>query len=582
MAIDLISAQTQAGLDSALGSKDVKDTDIAFVHEEGKEKIRTQGKDFNFVPSNGADSMFLGHRNGEVAWVETPLIDSLSYGVEWKPDVADPELTRVGNMSYHKTLPIQSKMKGCILNPKTKNVVYWLKSDDWELRQDYSGWYRHTLYKDAESSGYYLEVETEDPKFEAYLQNRIRAYSSQNGKTYYGTVTNTLGFKKLFIEMDEELPEDIVGTSFTIHFNLARLDGYDGEVFVYVPEFWIKSWDEEDRKCVRIAPTKIDDSWEHQPSIFIGAYRDTVLHTVPENMGYLSTLEVNTTISVANSAPYCRGGWKGQNDSYDDDPLKSTLGKQVVGFSRDQFREFTRKANKEIISYRQYKNIMYWLYVIEYANFNSQATYTSTLTAEGFHQGGLGDGFTRVDNWSSYNGNSPIVPNGYTNNIGNGTGVKDLDIGQGSTKKVNRWRGIEMPFGGENTIVDGVLAVLDKNYSQMWQVYTTDDPVLYECTQYDYDNMDLSGVMIENSGFIKEFDLGSTANIFPKQLISGYGSTYKCDYSVTRDSSTRSYKALCFGGYSSSKANAGLCYIDVLYSSSEDQFAGCRSVCINN
>jgi hypothetical protein len=32
---------------------------------------------------------------------------------------------------------------------------------------------------------------------------------------------------------------------------------------VEVPEFWIKSWDTDTRREVRITPTYIDDSWEH-------------------------------------------------------------------------------------------------------------------------------------------------------------------------------------------------------------------------------------------------------------------------------------------------------------------------------
>lgn len=75
---------------------------------------------------------------------------------------------------------------------------------------------------------------------------------------------------------------------------------------VYVPEFYIKSWDEPTRRCVRISPTKIDETWEHQPAVYLAAYRDTLLNTVPEDMGYLSTLETNTAVSIANDQPYCR------------------------------------------------------------------------------------------------------------------------------------------------------------------------------------------------------------------------------------------------------------------------------------
>lgn len=50
-----------------------------------------------------------------------------------------------------------------------------------------------------------------------------------------------------------------------------------------------------------------------------------------------------------------------------------------------------------MLSYDQYKNIFYWLYVVEYANFNSQEAYNATLTDEGYRQGGLGNGITNMN-----------------------------------------------------------------------------------------------------------------------------------------------------------------------------------------
>ncbi len=47
-----------------------------------------------------------------------------------------------------------------------------------------------------------------------------------------------------------------------------------------------------------------------------------------------------------------------------------------------------------LLTYEYYKSIFYWLYVIEYANFNSQANYVEDLTEDGYRQGGLGNGVT--------------------------------------------------------------------------------------------------------------------------------------------------------------------------------------------
>lgn len=62
------------------------------------------------------------------------LIDLLSYGVEWDTTVADPACTRIGNMSYHKSLPIQSEYKGCLM--KNGKVNYYLDPNDWSKKAD--------------------------------------------------------------------------------------------------------------------------------------------------------------------------------------------------------------------------------------------------------------------------------------------------------------------------------------------------------------------------------------------------------------------------------------------------------------
>lgn len=58
------------------------------------------------------------------------LEEQCAYGVEWDATVADPACTRVGNMALHKTLPIQSRIRGCLLDDDGK-VVRYLDPNDW-------------------------------------------------------------------------------------------------------------------------------------------------------------------------------------------------------------------------------------------------------------------------------------------------------------------------------------------------------------------------------------------------------------------------------------------------------------------
>jgi hypothetical protein len=153
----------------------------------------------------------------------------------------------------------------------------------------------------------------------------------------------------------------------------AVLNGYDGTVRVHCPDFYIKSYSEGTTRKVYISTIRIDPSWTHQPEILIDAYRSTVLNTVPENMGYLSTLPVNSAISVVNTETYCRGGSNrlAYNHYLTTDPFRTDLGKPRTNINRATARTYARNVGSELLSYEQYKNIFYWLWVIEYANFNS-------------------------------------------------------------------------------------------------------------------------------------------------------------------------------------------------------------------
>ena len=555
------TAKTEAGLNTAVNDGALN-AHVVFIEESGNEGIYTKNKIYQTVPSNGKDGQILLSQNGKGVWTDINVLDLLSYGVEWKPNVADPVLTRVGNMSYHRTLPIQSGMKGCILNPKTKEVVYWLDESDWTYKKERYTAKKLSVAEDNNTGGMLVTLQlTADIVKSFENSGTIKVIHSEISQPYEHRIVSRT---EDTITYDDDTIDGGVRSSYTI-FVAARLDGYDGEVFVYVPEFWIKSWDEPDRRCVRISPTKIDNSWEHQPAIFVGAYKDTVLNTVPENMGYLSTLEVNSAISVANSATYCRGGNNDATTDAEGDIFKRQLGKCRVKLNRPTFRGYTRKAGKEIMSYRQYKNIMYWLYVIEYANFNSQAEYNSELTTEGFHQGGLGNGITNVTNSSAYNGYYPICTNGYTNNFGNGTGIKLIE--SLSLEPINnvyaiRWRGIENPFGDTETNVDGIIidADADNHPNNMNYVYTTNDPAKYGDTLTNVADMVLSGLEIHENEYIKEWDLGSTAEIIPR-LSGGSPTQYKCDGHNAENKNT-TLRTLLLGGQLSNSANAGLGYFD--------------------
>lgn len=365
------------------------------------------------------------------------LVDMMSYGVEWDVTVADPTCTRIGNPLFHKSLPIQSEYKGCVV--KNGKLQYYLNPNDW--------------------------------------------LKKSNGEP-------------------------------------SHLDGTDGDVMIHTPKFYGKSGSNGNKRWVRISTVKVDASWVEIPEMFISAYRITTF--VDSDKGKVASV-VNTTEG------YRGGGDRANFDQYlSTDKFRTDLGKPRTGISRAQVRAMANNSGQELLCYEFYKWIFYWNYVIEYANFNSQKEFNSELTSDGYHQGGLGPGLTTWDwnSWNTYNGNYAITPCGYTNEFGNFSGVKAIQLqSPEKTLYANRWRGFENPFGDIWTNLEGIVIKRDAAKANS-NVYTTTDVSKYGD---DYSLFDIAGVEIAQDGYIRTFNLGSKAEIIPSS-ITGSESTYKCDY----------------------------------------------------
>ena len=337
------------------------------------------------------------------------------------------------------------------------------------------------------------------------------------------------------------------------------LDGTDGTVRVHIPKFYGKSGVEGTKRWVRMSTIKMDDTWIEIPEMLVDAYRSTVNQTG------------NKAVSVVNTTAQFRGGGnRTANDTYlDTDAFRSDLGKPRTNISRANMRTYAANAGSEMLCYEYYKWIFYWAWVIEYATFNSQATYNAELTADGYHQGGLGPGITDWNNnangWSGYNGTYPITPCGYCNDIGNFTGIKELVIPETvvdesttvptKTFKVPRWRGFDNPFGDIWTNLDGI--ILERTAAnQPSSVYTTSNPSAFGDDNTAKGKMTVAGKEIASDGYTKDFDLGSKGEIIPS-VVGGSATTYMCDYHWCNAAST-SLRTLLVGGHANDGGYAGL------------------------
>ena len=421
--------------------------------------------------------------NGKLVTSQIPeVVEMLSYGVEWDTSVSNPACTRVGNPLLHKSLPVQSALKGCIA--VGKEIKYYLNPNNWTQKADGSG--------------------------------------------------------------------------------AANLDGTDGYVRVHSPKFYARSFINGTKRQVRFSTVQIDPSWIEIPEMLIDAYRPTIDRTNGASL---------KLASVVNTSTYYRGG--GNRTAYDDylatDPARTDLGKPVTALTRAVARTYARNAGSELMCYEYYKWVLYWMFVIEYATFNSQAPVNNTLTADGYHQGGLGNGISTMGNWANYNGYYPITPCGATNALGNFSGEVAVNIpaftymdGEtevtvaAQTLYANRYRGIENPFGDAWTNLDGI--IIDANCGDSGRgdnlniVYTTTDPNAFGETLTDAYH--IAGHELHQDGYIGEFDLGETGEIIPSS-VDGGSTSKKCDYHWTGEKNT-TLRTLLVGGDASFGSYDGL------------------------
>ena len=558
-----IDAATRSGFQAALANGTVDSSAIAMINDT--DQFWARSKYHGWIPKGGHERQILTWKeDGRAQWQDlstafSGLEEILAYGVQWTKGQSDPHITRVGNMSLHKSLPIQSLIRGCIA--QKDKVIYWLNESDWRFKKDADIMYinltvsgsDHTivnsLFSDLRYEGAYLKI-----------NNVVCKIASIDVNTNTATLETT----------DELINLGLTSGVKEVEFG-SVLNGYDGTVRVYCPGFYIKSVINGDTYTVWISTVRIDNTYVYQKEILVDAYRSTVLKTVPTDMGYLSTLSPNSAISVVNTHDYCRGGGdRSANDAYlATDPCRSDLGKPRTSIPRSTMRTNSRNAGSEMLSYLEYKNIFYWLYVIEYANFNCQEAYNPSPTSEGYKQGGLGAGVTTINSnyWSYYNGYYPLTPCGYCNELGNRTGVKTMTVvtptvsGGDPTQTYNfsvpRWRGFDNPFGDIWTNLDGVIIQGDAAGNPK-NVYATSDPANYGDDEASKLKMDIVGHEIHQDSFTKEFDLGDTAQIIP--IIMGGNSTEgKCDYHYT-GSKDASLRTLLVGGGAYYGALAGLGY----------------------
>lgn len=398
------------------------------------------------------------------AWEDIPdLEERYAYGVEWDTASSSPDGVRVGNMQLHRELPIQSKMKGAVLDNKGGINKYL-----------------GTSWSDSD-----VQLASGEPENFSIMTMIPRHWY----KFYFN------------------------GTKFRCMISAIPLPGYK-----YVDDFFISSYEAT-------------------------IYRSKDL--------LMSRLGVDSTYNEY------RGG---DNTAEWDGTYRSLLGRPVTNLTRDQFRQAARKRGSgwEMYTYGAHKTL-FWLFAVEYATLNSQKPFNAQKDANGFSQGGLGNGPTQMTDWTNFNNNNPLIQCGYTNEFGNGSGekayvVKNASDGTHATLMANRYRGIENPFGHIWKHTDGVNIQVTTGDSGLSILWTTSDPSNFSDTSYT--GYDKKGNVCRINGHVKKMLLGEDGDIIATE-VGGSTSTYWCDNYYTSTSVSR-MQLVVVGGRSDDGLNAGL------------------------
>lgn len=329
----------------------------------------------------------------------------------------------------------------------------------------------------------------------------------------------------------------------------------DGSIMTEIPEHWYKLYTNGTKFRMMLSEIPLP-GYNHIDKFYISTYEACI----SRSEGKLWSENLYAYSDGNSSLNNLRGG---DNTSDWDGTYRSLLGRPVTNLTRDQFRQAARKRGSgwEMYTYNAHK-ILFWLFAVEYATLDSQKPFNAQKDANGFAQGGLGPGPTQMTDWANFNNANPLIPCGYTNEFGNGSGekayvVKNASGGTHATLMANRYRGIENPFGHIWKYTDGANIQVTTGDAGLSILWTTDDPSNFSDTSYT--GYDKKGNICRTNGYAKKMLLGEDGDIVTTE-VGGSSSTYWCDYYYTNTSANR-MQVVLVGGGADDGSRAGLAYV---------------------
>lgn len=298
-----------------------------------------------------------------------------------------------------------------------------------------------------------------------------------------------------------------------------------------------------------------------------------IMIKIPE-FWYTDDYNFNTKTHNLKICQHAKSGWNHHKEAYVSAyELYNLNGRAIskreniptVNFTRANGRTWARangfdgEAKWNLYTYEEHRAICH-LFLVEYATRNSQKAVNTALTVEGFRQGGLGSGCTTgtatINGATTYS----FIPTGSSDSLGSGSGEVTVTIQQTDssghntstiTRKCNRYRGIENPFGHVWKHTDDVISIYGVGYRTWYKSIKPEQFANNKNTSYK----PLTTATVV-TGYKTEIRATPTCDFFAAACTNGSESTYWCDYNW--DSTDTSEHCLLIGSGSGLGGKAGL------------------------
>ena len=347
-------------------------------------------------------------------------------------------------------------------------------------------------------------------------------------KPYIITGINNPYGQELLLQVNDDFQTTIFSAQHNTQWQIVTRS--TDQMFVKIPEFWyIDDYSPSSKTHnLKICPHN-KPGWYHHKEAFVSAYE-----------GYL---DGDRYSSIKNKIPTV---------NVTRENLRSLV--RVNGFSGE--------SKWNIYTYEEHRAICH-LFLVEYATRNSQKAVNTELTPEGFRQGGLGSGCTTgavtINGATTYS----FIPTGSSDSLGSGSGEVTVTIQQtdssGSntstiTRKCNRYRGIENPFGHMWKHTDDIISI----YEGGWRTYYKSIKPDQFATNKNNSYKPLTSAAVV-TGYKTEIRVTPTCDFFAEACTNGSETTYWCDYNWSNTDTSE--HCLLIGGSSDSGGRAGLFYL---------------------